>query len=41
MTLRYPTEIGGAAAPDYVEFVPMEYKSNQQGGPGGGGAGGG
>ena len=40
MTLRYPTEIGGAAAPDYVEFVPMEYKSNQQGGPGGGGAGG-
>ena len=41
MTLRYPTEIGGQAAPDYVEFVPMEYKSNMRGGPGGGGAGGG
>jgi hypothetical protein len=40
MTLRYPMEVGGNASPDYVEFVPMEYKSNQQGGPGGGGAGG-
>ena len=40
MTLRYPKEVGGAVAPDYVEFVPMEYKSNMRGGPGGGGAGG-
>ncbi len=40
MTLRYPTEVGGAAAPDYVEFVPMEYRSNMRGGPrAGGGAG--
>ena len=28
MTLRYPTEVGGAASPDYVQFVPSEYRSN-------------
>ena len=41
--LRYPTEVGGAAAPDYVEFVPTEYRSNSargfQGNRGGAGAG--
>jgi hypothetical protein len=43
MTLRYPTEVGGAASPDYVEFVPTEYRSNSangfQGNRGGAGAG--
>ena len=41
--LRYPTEIGGSAAPDYVEFVPTEYRSNSpkgfQGNRGAAGAG--
>ena len=43
MTLRYPTEVGGTAAPDYVQFVPTEYRSNSangfQGNRGGAGAG--
>ena len=43
MTLRYPTEVGGTASPDYVEFVPTEYRSNSangfQGNRGGAGAG--
>ena len=38
-TLRYPTEIGGAAAPDYVQFVPSRYRPNNTAGGGGGGAG--
>ena len=33
MTLRYPSQLGGATAPDYVQFVPMEYRSNMNGGP--------
>ena len=28
MTLRYPLEAGGAASPDYVQFVPQEYRAN-------------
>ena len=36
-SLRYPKEVGGNAAPDYVEFVPSRYRSNidQRRGPGG------
>jgi len=30
MTLRYPMEIGGSAAPDYVQFTPMKYRANNQ-----------
>ena len=33
MTLRYPSQLGGMTAPDYVQFVPMEYRSNMNGGP--------
>ena len=28
MTLRYPLEIGNAASPDYIQFVPQQYRAN-------------
>ena len=38
MTLRYPKEIGGADNPSYVQFTPMQYRSNLRGGPAAGDA---